>query len=520
MASEIWLHLLAWELRYAVRRSALWVMVASAALAPPLFGWAMARAYDQPLPILYAPACGAQALLLALLVASWTAFSVKRQVGAELSDDWLMVITWRQSLLVRYVAAALLGLLMAVASVGTMLLVARLDPNAPAGLHPAQWSAFGAVLQGLASAAVVVGAADFLLASEATVLSVQLAFTAFWSFVPVMGYFWPAWMLTDPFQASPGCSAAVFGLVATFACCWALALGWRRSEDFWALLKAEHRKGQDVSIGEIRSEIAGSQSGNSASGRQALAEARTSWRLFDLEPIFVHDLARFPALSLPRSSEAWQRAVRFAGWMTGVLLIYAAGFRWISGSNVEVGVWRIFCWWAGALVVMLRALASGVQIVAEEREQCTLPALAITPVGLAHALSAKVLVVLVQAAPWLVLLRLAAAGHRELPIALVAVLTASAAMVGPLAAAWFSGRLVAVMVGGLGAAVLGLSLMRFIYRPVASAYSALEFALPLPHGEWLPTLLVVGALAAAWHRLRVAASAGLYRAAGELGQGT
>ena len=516
MASEIWLHLLCWELRYALRRSLFWVMLGIAALVPPLFAWALAIAYGQGPALLYSPGCGAQSVLVALLVATWTVYSVKRQVSTELSDDWLLIISWRQSLLTRYVAAAALGLLIATASIVTMLLAARLDAGADRlAVWHAQLPVLASVWQGLASAAVVVGAADFLLASQATVISVQLAFSLFWSFVPVLGFFWPAWMANETGTFRQPTLAAAYQVLALLACGLALFYGWRRSEDFWLLLRAGDRRGKPASIGEIRGELSSSQSGTGASLRAARFGWRETFADWGLDPLVSHDLARFPALVLPRDAAGWQRLRTFAVSLSGIVLLYMCAIAWFTGRAAETGVWRIFLWWAGALVVMLRALSSGVQVAAQEREQSTLPALAIAPVGLVRMLTGKVLVVLVQAAPWLLLLRWAAAGHRELPIAFVVIITAIAAMVGPCAAGWLPGRLVATLVGGATTLVGSLAVYTLLYRPVAWRWDTLNFEHPiLPAGDWLPTLVVGLAMVGVWQGLGWVAEQGLRRAAG------
>ncbi|MBI5831690.1 MAG: hypothetical protein HZB16_05170 [Armatimonadetes bacterium] len=511
----MWRYLLAWELRYAVRRSAFWLMLLGAALLPVAFGWAMARAYGQPGFMLYAPACGAQMVLLSVLVAAWTALSAKRQVSSELSDDWLLVITWRQSLLARYAAAALMGLAMALASTVAMRLAIAWCGGTGAMLAvAAQRHVFGAVLQGLASAAVVVGAADFLLASQATVLSVQLAVTLFWSFVPFLGFFWPAWVLTDPANLGTPDGALLFAQVAKGLCLVLFGFGWLRSEDFWLLLAERRRDGYDASIGEIRSEIAGSQTANSAGSRLALAASRARWRQLRLPPWLVADLARYPVIALPRGSAGWGRLIKFALLLGTVLLAYV-GATSAAGREVDLDwiFWQTFGWWAALVIVLLRALASGVQIVAQEREQGTLADLATTPVGLAYMLNGKVLVVVWQAVPWLVLLVAWAWDGHTLPFSSLVPLIVAAALLAPCAAALFGSRLLAVLAAGGGAflliAVLWAQAARFACNWPGMFHKHLNQC-----GELIAMELVILVLPLVWFAARDIALVWLRRSAG------
>lgn len=417
MQGNVWQHLLAWELRYALRRSAIYLMALTAALGPVAFGWAMARAYDRPEPLLYAPACGAQVVLLSPLIASWTVLSARRQVSSELSDDWLLVITWRQSLLVRHLAAAVLGLAMAALSIVTMLAAGEcLNMQGYVWLVRSQAWVLGAALQGVAAAAIVVAASDFLLASMATVLSVQLTFALLWSFVPFVGFFWPVWLLTDPDNLGTPDSAMLFGRVAVLACLALFAFAWLRSEDFWLLLQQRRRRGYDASIGEVRSEIAGARAGASAGGREAAAAARARWRRLRLPAWLAADLARYPVLSLPRGSRGWLRAAGLTVLVGVVLLVYVSVCT-ATGRDVlaDGSAWRVFGWWLASAVVLLRAVSSGVQIVAQEREQGTLANLAVTPLGLASVLNGKVLVVMVQTVPWAAVLWFARLDGNTIP---------------------------------------------------------------------------------------------------------
>ncbi len=493
-----WQHLVAWELRYALRRSSFWLMLVACAALPPLFGWVLARAYGQAQWLLLAPACGGQMVLLSALVAAWTVLSAKRQVSSELSDDWLLVITWRQSLLARYVVAALLGLAMASASLIVMHLA--IGANGTAGSACAlqsQTSVFGAVLQGVASAAIVVAASDFLLASQATVISVQLAFTLFWSFVPYLGFFWPAWMMNDTLTLGTPGQVAMLGRVPAVACLLLFGFAWLRSEDFWRLIEQRRRRG-DTNIGQIRNELATSQTAHQTGLRLAMAASRERWRGRRVPAWLAVELARYPMLSLPRGPGRWGRLLGLL-MAVGTLLVCYVGYQTAAGKDVELDglFFRYFGWYVAAAIILLRALSSGVDAVARERERGTLAALVIAPLGLRRLLDGKVLAVLLQTAPWAVLLVAWTGGELDLPFWIVVPWLVTGAVLATGCGALFRSRLLAILAAGaLGLAVVLLAtgsvldLAREALQPAALGVEVLPLTM-LADLAWLPVLWFV-----------------------------
>jgi len=366
------------------------------------------------------------------------------------------------------------------------------------------------VLQGVASAAIVVAASDFLLASQATVISVQLAFTLFWSFVPYLGCFWPAWMMNDPITLTTPGQVAMLGRAPAVACLLLFGFAWLRSEDFWRLIEQRRRRG-DTNIGQIRNELATSQTAHQTGLRLAMAASRERWRRRRVPAWLAVELARYPMLSLPRGPGRWGRLLGLL-MAVGTLLVCYVGYQTASGKDVVLDglFFRYFGWYVAAAIILLRALSSGVDAVARERERGTLAALVIAPLGLRRLLDGKVLAVLLQTAPWAVLLALL--GGDSVPV--FDVLAAPTIVLGVVLAMGMGSvlrsRLAAVLITGLASPAVVIKLWPTCLD-WAGAESIIRYT---PGQERLATALLFLAVPLGWLVCRPMALWALRRQAG------
>jgi hypothetical protein len=466
MNRDVYGHLMAWELRHTLRRAPFWAMLVLGAAAPVVIAayWAYRAHFDpnpysHPMPpkpgdLLDLGVLGtAQVLTLSLLVSSWIVLSVKRFVAQDVSDDWLLVITFRQALAARYAAGAVVGLLLALANIAAALLaVCFLVPNhAAAVAEHLEPIVLLSLLQPLAVASVLVGAADFLLAPAASVLFIQLFAAAVWTIIPVAGYWWSASLCVETLENGLSSTAMQYVLMSSVVCGLLAWWGWQRSEDFWLMAPGERRrKGYDASVGEVRGVL--KSAGGPKQGVDRRAAMRTRARLHRLRvaPWIAHDLARYRWWNVPRGSFALGRLLQAAVVVAPVALAYAA-YVMSGDKRQHVGLyWGYFLWWALAAGTVLRALAGGVQIVMAEREQGTLPNLVVSPLGMRRVLNAKLGAVVLQTAPSIILLfellprlGIRAGSWYPLPIAV------GAAMAGVLAASMTRNRLMATLLAAL-----------------------------------------------------------------------
>ena len=468
MRLDTWRHLVWWEVRHALTGAPFLVLLLCSAGLP--LGVAACHAAVGGLD----PASwlvGAQVLTVTVLAALWTVLAVRRLVASEPSDDWLMVVTWRQSLAARYAAGALLGLALWAASWAGAALAGALGlVPADVELRAAQWCVGLSLLQPLATVALLVGAADFLLAGTATVLAAVLFATLAWAIVPGAGFYWLAVLAVTPLDLPAVYRPAMLWL-AVPVCVFLTSFGWRRSEDFWALLEGRRRAGADAgNVGEIRGALTSAQSPRRQAERLATARLRTLWTNLGVEPLAAHDLARFAWLR----GVAWPRLTPENRGVVARAVAAVAGLVVIGCYVADIdpcrGTALVFVLWLLGAVTALRALASGVQIVFQEREHGTLEALLLTSVPPVRWLTTKLLVVLAQALPSLVVLEaLARIGRlRGGGIAAAAGTASVVAAAGGLTAACKTDhRLVALLGGGLLAVGL-LPVVQFVSLPMMS----------------------------------------------------
>lgn len=522
MGADSWLHLVRWELRFALRRSPFWLMLLTAALVPPVV--ALLHHYAEPTSAWFESTwlIGAQSLTQSALVSAWIVLSVKRQVAREVSDDWLLVIRYRQALLARYVAGAAIGLLLTVAAMlPSLALTAVLPHHAGSSLAAVLagecWVLAG-LLQPLAVSVLLVGAADFLLAPLSTVVSVLLFTALVWSALPGAGMYWLAvqhtnFALTHVYYDTP-----VLWMVVAFPVCLGLMVfGWRRSEDFWTLVRPQVKgETNDDSIGAIRGELSSAAAPKQSAVRGSASTLRAWLAALGCEPLVRFDVARYPAVGLrylgallePGNTARRARERRLWAWGLGVLL--AIRHFGLVRLTAETSYIWFALWWALAAGTVLRALASGAQIVGQERESGTLDSLVLAPLGLQRVLDTKLLVVLGQALPALVALAvLAKVGWMSTPTGLVATATLCAALGGLLAGTATGNKLVAP--------VLGAALTAAFYGLVRAACHPADWL--LLHVGWpafrdvAGCLYVLGLALALWAGLRPGAQRRLARSA-------
>jgi len=463
MGGEAWRHLVWWELRQAVSRAPYRLMLLVAAVLPPAVAAIHAR-YADTREWDLAWLVGAQVLTLSALVAAWTLLAVKRLVAREVSDDWLLVVGWRQSLAARYVAGAVLGCGLFAASVAGATAVWAWESFGWEGLdfYATQVIVGLSLLQPLATATLMVGAVDFLLAAPSLVLAALLFATLVWSAVPGGGFYWLAVLVSTGEYGEPDTPWRLLWL-AVPACVLLACYGWARCEDFWQLLEGKRRpKGSDSSVGEIRGALDSAQTPRRAADRAALACARSAWAWLGCEPLLAHDLARFPWLSLTGAR------TRLVLLFPLVALATAVGLWCALSLMVEQSYHQLafFAAWAIGAVTVLRALASGVQIIFEEREQGGLEALFLTPISPLRLVSAKTTVVLAQALPSLVVMYvLFAAGGLDTEALAPFIEAALVAAVGGVTAACLVGNRLSALLGG---AALAAALVPLLGRVVES----------------------------------------------------
>jgi hypothetical protein len=523
---EVCRHLMAWELRQTLRRAPFWAMLLLSATVP-LAAAAWWGHADDGSGLDLAVLVPAQTLTLSLLVSSWIVFSVKRLVARDVSDDWLLVITYRHALAARYGAGVILGLVLALANVAAATLaVACLAPHQlPAAVGGLEPMVMLSLLQPLAVAAVLVGAADFLLAPAASVLFIQLFAAGVWTIIPVGGFWWCTNLTAESSGAVMPPIAALYLCLSCGACGLLAWFGWRRSEDFWLMAPEERRgRGYDASVGEVRGALQTAGRPKQGADRAAAIRLRMWFDGHGVEPWMAHDLARYRWWNLPRGSFALDRLIKAAVIFAPVALVYT-GCMMFRHRGEHLGFyWAYFLWWALVAGTVLRALSSGTQIVLAEREQGTLPGLVLSPLGLRRVLNAKLGVVVVQALPSLLILAavLQYGGIITSYAWSVGAVAVSAAIAGIVAGTLTRNRLMATLVAVLLAVPLsavGLYVRMVAFDCVAwSAFGLphhwsgiaglVAYHLVQPSSTLLPVLLT-------WLALRPLAAAALRRTSAE-----
>ncbi|MBI2300845.1 MAG: hypothetical protein HYU66_18200, partial [Armatimonadetes bacterium] len=457
MKTDLWRHLVQWEVRHAVRGSTFWLMAAlmaaiPALLANPMSDWVGASGPDAP-QLDVGTLVFAETLLLSVLVSLWTVFSVKRQVAADVSDDWLLVLTYRQSLVSRYLAGGLVGLLLLLPGILGVMLVGTATGADLTNLLGAQVLVAAGVLQAVAMASIIVAAADFLVAATPVVLFVLVVLDALWCLIPVAGFCWPAAAFArDPLSGS----WLMYALFSLPVCLGALAVGWWKAEDFWAYLKMAHRKRQEASLGEVRGAVESAEAPKRGVNRATVTRNRARLLARGVDPLLAHDMARYPwwFQRFEVGPNFWLQTA-----VGGLLVWY---WMWLSEQqHVHTGIYFVFFgFWMASAAVVLRALSSGANIVVQEKEERTLPHLLLTPLGARQIVAMKLRVVLYQPLPPLVVLTAASLVFRLPAGQLVGlwVIALAAAVSGVLASMVAPTRLVAmVLAGRLGAGVLALN---------------------------------------------------------------
>ncbi len=521
MKIELWRRLVLWELRHTLRGASFWALAAIVAAVPwlaTLVSGSSSPAYT---------ACW-QVVVLSVLVSLWTVFSVKRQIAADVADDWLLVLTYREALVSRYLAGLKVGLLLWLVGLLSSLACYRwawfVDFDCSwAGLL--YWCHFQMVvllslLQALGLASVVVAAADFLLAPTSVVLFVSVVLMLLWSFLPYLGFVLPIGLLAHNAFSAQGyvwlLSAVVFNVAA-------IRFGWSKAEDFWAYLKIAQRERERASLGTVRAVVEAGRTAGRSSERERLERARRRLRERGVEPLQAFDRARYPAWMAPRHltpHARWQ-------WIAGILIATAVAIYWsaLSGTASFVMFASYFAWWLLAAGLVIRTLVSASQIVVEEKEQGTLSGLLVAPVGGQGLLRGKLSVILRQALPGLLILTLFAdlrwPGLQAVPGLWFTV--CSAAVCGVAASAVAGTRLLAILVGAAATALLAAALVLIEAAchwggiPLAAACGVAgssicgEVTLPGPLRAASSYGVVVAMLIAAWLIVRGPASHALYR---------
>ncbi|MCC7491255.1 MAG: hypothetical protein IT204_02860 [Fimbriimonadaceae bacterium] len=390
MGYDLWQRLVVWEVRHALRGKLFWVMAAAVAAVP----WLVAA--DCGLPAQLGAGLAASQVTVTFLVALWTVFAVKRQLDKDVSDDWLLVLSYRQSLASRFVAGGVLGLLLvAVAAVALWSSGLTSDSS---DLSQSLGLLCISLLQPLAIAAIVVAAADFLLASTPLVLFVVTVLALGSELVPVFGFAVPLAMASAD-NADAAVTAGLLAVCCIGICSLLLLLGWRKAEDFWAYLRIAKAKAErdGASLGEVRGAVQQQAAQRRRGDHSSTANLRARWRRHGWEPLWAFDLARYPAWVRPRREHLW----------VGVLLLVGLIYTLVYAAVYESNAWiylSYFGWWVLAATTLLRVLVSAAGIVVQEEEQGTLAALLVTPQGARWILWVKLGVVLRQALPALLVL--------------------------------------------------------------------------------------------------------------------
>ncbi len=389
MNLELGWRLVIWEVRHAVRGATFWAMVVLMALAP----WVLTPQCTNGVDRLSVMAV-AQVVALSWLVSLWTVFAVKRQLGSEVADDWLLVLTYRESLLSRYLAGLLVGLLLVVPAVlSSAVAMAWLRAE------PAQWLTWFAeealltlsVVQPVAVATLVVAAADFMVAPVAVVLLVLVVFDTLWCAMPFAGLAVPMAMLPNGAGAVAGAVPMVFGAVVV--CLIGLAVAWQRSEDFWNYLRVTMSARDKASLGAVRRAVETAQTGSKTSNRHTLAAHREWWRNRGVSPLWYHDLARYPCWFQFRRPSPHALMLWIAG---GAIAVAVSTYsNWSKGSFTLYTVY--FGFWITTFALLMRAVVSGAQIVVQEKEAGTLPHLLLAPRSATSMLWRKTVVIVRQA---------------------------------------------------------------------------------------------------------------------------
>lgn len=453
MRLDVWRHLVAWEVRHALRSATFWVMAAVVALVPAWIALSCGpRAVGDGVFVRIGNdvLVFSEVMVVSALVALWTVFSVKRQVAADVSDDWLLVVTYRHSLVSRYLAGAMIGLVLALAAAVGATFAAALLGGGNADVLRAQPLVALSIIQPVALASIIVAAADFLVAPTAVVLFVLLVLDALWCAIPFAGFAWPAAMLTaDPSEPT----WLAFTFVAIPVCLMALTFGWWKAEDFWAYLKLAHRRERQASLGEVRSAVEGASAPKVTIDRERVSRTRSRLVAGGTDPLIAHDLARYPwwfdgsRLSFESGAMTTVAVAVFAIWASSLT-------RQQQGNLTLYVIW--FAWWLLAAATVLRALTSGASIVVQEKEQRTIDSLLVAPIGIGRLINGKLCVVLQQAAPVLAVMMIATLLFR-LPAAMaggLCLVTLAAAVGGVLASTLSGSRLLATILAGILAAVL------------------------------------------------------------------
>ncbi len=454
MTTELWRHLVTWELRHTLRSAAFWFMAAIAFITPLLvvtIARSGSESFATTLSHEGAPEAviAAELTVLSLLVCLWTVFAVKRQVASDVADDWLLVLRYRQTLVSRYVSGLAVGvLLVLITSLADLLGLCYAGAEASwfLGVIPYTLLKLVALIQPLALAAVVIAAADFLIASVPVVLFVLICLDLFWCALPVTGFAYAtALILFSP--ANP--LGWLFLGLALLVCGGAVCLGWYKAEDFWTYLRLAMDKRRE-SLGAVRLAIAESQRSGTVVSRTLHAASREWWGRRGVEPLAAHDLARYPwgPRKTGRSYFAWQLVALLV-----IAVVAAYGASSFDARQSFGDILFYFAWNMTAVIVVVRALVSGAQILVQEREQGTLASLLTTRLSTARILGTKLRVVLFQALPLLALLVVVwllnprYGASRGEPTDLVC-WTVLAAVAGCLGSAFGGSRLMALLLGG------------------------------------------------------------------------
>lgn len=521
MKTELTKHLTWWEVRHTLRNWPFWIIAAALAVTP-IAGVVLGGLATDQLGSLALVSTSSlitlQIYMLSVLLSLWVVFAVKRQVLAEVSDDWLLVFGYRQALLTRYLAGALTGLLWFVASLlGTLVAVILSPLGDLAAFLALQPVVLLSLLQPLATAMVIIAAADFLLAGVPVVLTAVLLVNVFWCTIPITGYgTLPSFLLHGD---APN-TAFNFLVITTLACLFMMRWAWCKSEDFWAYLRTARHLRDSTSLGAVRTALESAETPRKAADRTGRAKVRTRFEARGVDAIPAHDLARYTWLPTNRAELA--RNTLTVG--VGALVLGIGTALWMGVTENGLPRAELSYFIASVLLVgmLLRTLTSATGIIAQEREQGTLDQLVVSPFGLSRLLNTKLRVVLRQNMPAMLLLGLWVTWSVGYLNALdwlltLAALTLIAGIAGILGASLLVNRVLSLIIGG----TLGYLLL--IGSLEAVGWLGTQYALWAPP-EWrlgfdastaIDSLIVLLTLTfAVWPLMRALAQTALRRQAG------
>jgi len=291
-------HLTLWELRRTLRSGTFRFLAAAYVLVPAVALFLVARGQGKTPTPGRAPMAAllwAQEAMLFLIVALWTVWAVRQVVAEPVSDDWLLMVRWRNFVASKYLTAVGLGfLLVALGAPLTLLMAAYPDLSLS--------NAAAALLVLLVTVAIPVTVATFICAAADALIvnlaTATLALVATGGLLYALGAPFTLYALVDAAGVSSVLDgwAGVIPWPASLGCLMLfLAVGWlwswHHQEDFWQhpQVRASQRQVAQASMADVKQAVTGSPAPQPTPGRWERFRRRQHLRRRCDHPIYLYD---------------------------------------------------------------------------------------------------------------------------------------------------------------------------------------------------------------------------------------